>query len=69
MSRIARAAVLMLVAAGALVSPGCAEPPWRSHPWRPPGTRPPIHTWTTTYGEFPPSIDRPHVMQGQPSDG
>lgn len=68
MSRIARAVVLTLLSAAALGAPGCAAPP-RSHPWLPPGFRPPIHTWTETYAEFPPDIDKPHVPQGQPSDG
>lgn len=68
MSRIARAVVVAALFAATLGSSGCASP--RAHPWRPPGTRPPLNTWTGTYEEFPPSINRPHVMgQGQPSDG
>jgi hypothetical protein len=68
MSRIARAVVLALLCATALGSSGCVAP--RAHPWRPPGFRPPIHTWTRTYGEFPPSLDAPHEHgQSDPSDG
>ena len=68
MSRIARAVVVALLSAAAMGSSGCASP--RAHPWRPPGFRPPIHTWTSTYGEFPPSIDAPPGPgQGNPSDG
>lgn len=69
MSRSAGAIVLSSLFALALGSSGCVGP--RAHPWRPPGTRPPIHTWTSTYGDFPPWIDdRPYTPHlGQPSDG
>jgi hypothetical protein len=69
MSRIARAVALALLCSAALGSSGCVAP--RAHPWRPPGFRPPIHTWTGTYAEYPPSMyDTPHIHgQGNPSDG
>jgi hypothetical protein len=68
MTRIARAVVLALLTAAALGSSGCVGP--RAHPWRPPGCRLPIHTWTQTYADFPPSINDPHGPgQGQPGDG
>ncbi len=68
MSRIARALVLASLLPAVFGASGCASP--RSHPWRPPGTRPPLHTVTSTYAEYPPSINNPvHPVQGQPSDG
>jgi hypothetical protein len=68
MSRIARAVVLALLFSAGLGASGCASP--RAHPWMPPGLRPPIHTWTGTYAEYPQSMyDSPHQPQGQPSDG
>jgi hypothetical protein len=68
-ARIARAVALALVSVVAAGLSGCASP--RAHPWNPPGFRPAIHTWTATYGEFPPDInDKPHeFVQGDPSDG
>jgi hypothetical protein len=63
MSRIARAIVLALFVSIAVGISGCAHP----EGW----PRPPIHTWTQTYADFPPSVnDTPHDhIQGQPSDG
>ncbi len=69
MKPIARAVALLSIFAAVLGSSGCVGP--RAHPWRPPGTRPSIHTWTSTYGDFPPWIDQrpysPHL--DQPGDG
>jgi hypothetical protein len=70
MSRIARAVVLACLVSAILGASGCAAP--RAHPWQPPGCRPPIHTWTGTYAEYPPSIEKPpgpDTIQGNPSDG
>jgi hypothetical protein len=68
MSRIARAVVLTFLLSAILGASGCAAP--RAHPWLPPGCRPPIHTWTGTYAEYPESIyTQPHQVQGNPSDG
>jgi hypothetical protein len=68
MSRIARAVVLASLFSAILGASGCVGP--RAHPWQPPGFRPPIHTWTGTYAEYPQSIyDAPHQVQGNPSDG
>jgi len=68
MSRIARAFVLTGLVSAALTASGCASP--RAHPWLPPGCRPPIHTWTGTYAEYPPSMyGPPPPPQGHPSDG
>lgn len=72
MSRIARAVVLASVFPAIVAVAGCAapDPHFRAHPWKPPGFRPHLFTETSTYAEFPPSIEAPpRPPQGQPSDG